>query len=214
MILLVVSVDLDLKKENKIMKKDWTGNKKSTFSTLGASSHSKHEREQHDYYATEPKAIELLLEVEEFNNVWECACGEGHLAKILQKRNLLNKATDIIDRGYGKGDVDFLLEIDKHNGDIITNPPYRLAKEFVEQSLSLLFNGRKLALFLKLTFLEGQARKEMFRKFPPKTIYVSSSRLKCALNGNFEKTGSSAAAYGWFVWEKGFIGCPVIKWIN
>lgn len=44
--------------------KDWTGNKNSIFKTLGASNHTDKDREQHDYYATDPKAAELLLEVE------------------------------------------------------------------------------------------------------------------------------------------------------
>lgn len=196
------------------MNKDWTGNSKTTFTTLGASSHSEHERQQHDYYATEPRAMELLLEQEEFSNVWECACGEGHLAKILQDKGILALATDLYDYGYGASNVDFLMSSDEFDGDIITNPPYKYAQEFVEQAISLVKSGRKVAMFLKLTFLEGKARKKMFKKYPPKTIYVSSSRLKCALNGEFDKTGSSAAAYAWFVWEKGFMGDPIIKWIN
>lgn len=36
----------------------------------------------------------------------------------------------------------------------------------------------------------------------------------CAMNGNFASISSSAAAYAWFVWEKGFKGDPIIKWIN
>ena len=67
---------------------------------------------------------------------------------------------------------------------------------------------------MELTFLEGKARKKLFASAPPKRIYVSSSRLKCAKNGKFEETGSSAAAYAWFVWEKGYKGDPTIKWIN
>lgn len=47
--------------------KDWTGNKKTTFVTLGASNHTDHDRAEHDYYATEPKAIDELLKVETFN---------------------------------------------------------------------------------------------------------------------------------------------------
>ena len=59
--------------------KDWTGNKKSIFTTLGASSHSDHEREINDYYATEPRVIDELFERENFSDtIWECACGEGH----------------------------------------------------------------------------------------------------------------------------------------
>lgn len=52
-------------------------------------------------------------------------------------------------------------------------------------------------------------------KYPiPHTIHVSSSRLKCAMNGDFDGIKSSATAYAWFVWHKGFIGDPVIKWFN
>ena len=198
--------------------KDWTGNKASTFTCLGASNHSLHDRAEHDYYATDPIAAELLLEVEpELDDIWECACGEGHLAKVFEKANKLYSATDLIDRGYGDGFVDFL---DKnclpkfHDGDIVTNPPYKYAKEFIEKALSIIPKGRKICMFLKLTFLEGKARKEFFKKYPPKTIYVSSGRIKCALNGDFESTGQSAACYAWFVWEKGYQGKPTIEWIN
>lgn len=97
--------------------------------------------------------------------------------------------------------------------DIITNPPYKYAKEFVEHALSISISGVKVAMFLKLTFLEGKARRNLFEKYPPKTVHVFSNRIKCAKNGNFEETGSSAVAYAWFIWEKGFKGKPTIEWI-
>ena len=60
--------------------KDWIGNKKSVFITLGASNHCEHEREMNDYYATDPLAIDALFSVETFSlKIWECACGELHL---------------------------------------------------------------------------------------------------------------------------------------
>lgn len=197
------------------MTKDWTGNHKTVYTTLGASNHTDKERESHDYYATEPRALELLLEQELFSNVWECAVGEGHLAEVLKNHNVLGRATDLIDRNYGEGGVDFLAETQTWGGDIITNPPYKYAQEFVEKGLELLQDGRKLALFMGIQFLEGKKRKKLFEKFPPRTVYVSSSRLNCAMNGDFEKYNqNSARAYCWYVWEKGWHGDPVIKWIN
>ena len=189
--------------------------------TLGASNHTYKERETNDYYATEPKAIELLLKREKFSPyVWECACGEGHLSRVLEENGYNCKSSDIIDRGYpGTEIIDFLkvkksdIEND-HSRDIITNPPYKYAKEFVEKALDISMDSTKIAMFLKLTFLEGQARKKMFMKAPPARIYVFSSRVKCAKNGNFDSIGSSAVCYAWFVWEKGFTGDPVIKWVN
>ncbi len=195
--------------------KDWTGNNKAIYTCLGASNHALEERQKEDYYATDPKAAELLLEVEpDLDNIWECACGEGHLAKVFDKAGKLKRATDLIDRGYGNIE-DFLLNKELYNnGDIVTNPPYKYAKEFVEKALELIEEGRKVCMFLKLTFLEGKARKELFKKYPPKVVYVCSGRIPCAKNGDFDKYPSSAVAYAWFVWEKGYKGDTVIKWIN
>ncbi len=189
----------------------------SKYRVLGASNHSAEERQSHDYYATDPKAAELLLEEETFAPViWECACGEGHLSKVLENHGFEVISTDLIYRGYGDEEpLDFLNEtLDDFEGDIITNPPYRYALQFVQKALESVQSGRKVAMFLKLQFLEGKNRKQFFLEHPPKTVYVSSSRIICAMNGEFEKYPSSAVAYAWFVWEKGFQGNPVIKWIN
>lgn len=198
--------------------KDWTGTGTSTFKTIGASNHTEKEREIHDYYATEPKAAELLCDLFTFSPlIWECACGEGHLAKVFEDRGYLVKATDLIDRGYGWGGIDFLQCDTPFSGDIITNPPYKYAQEFAEKALSLVEDRHHVALFLKLTFLEGKKRKTLFSEFPPKYIYVSSSRLLCAKNAEFDKMragGGSAVAYGWYIWEKGYHGDTVIRWFN
>ena len=81
--------------------------------------------------------------------------------------------------------------------------------------MELISPGHKVAMFLKLQFLEGKQRKELFRKWPPKVVYVTSSRLHCAMNGDFERyKDKNAIAYAWYVWEKGRNGEPVIRWIN
>ena len=199
-------------------KRDWTGNSNSIYKTLGASNHTDKERQAEDFYATEPRAAELLLELEEFDgNIWECACGQGALSKVFEKAGHKVLSTDLVDRGYGTGGVDFLKCNEVFNGDIISNPPYKYAKEFVEHALKLVPDGHKVAMFLKLQFLEGKARRELFEKYPPKTVYVASGRLLCAKNGDFEGMragGGSAVAYAWYVWEKGYAGDTIIKWFN
>lgn len=198
------------------MTKDWIGNKTTTFATLGASSHSKHEREQNDYYATDPSAVDPLIPFLPINrHVWECACGEGHLAKRLEKLGFYVESTDLIDRGFGQSGVDFLKTIKAdYNGEmIITNPPYKFAQEFVEHALTITNEGSYICMFLKLTFLEGQKRRKLFDKSPPYKVLVFSARQKCALNGEFEKTDSSAACYAWFIWVNGFKGKTTIEWI-
>lgn len=204
--------------------KDWTGNNNSIWKTLGASNHTDKERETRDYYATEPKALELLLELEKFSPyVWECACGEGHLSKVLKSHGYKVRSSDIVDRGFeGTEEIDF-LEVERDDilmdypRDIITNPPYKFAKEFVEKALEISMDSTKIAMFLKVQFLEGKARRELFDKHPPKVIYVASGRLLCAKNGEFQRMrdgGGSAVAYAWFIWEKGYKGSTTIKWFN
>ncbi len=198
------------------MKKDRTGNNASIFKTLGASNHADHERQREDYYATEPAATEWLCKIEKFQGpILEPSCGEGHVSKVLMKHGYDVTSRDLIDRGFGTPDMDF-LSIDNlsWSGDIITNPPYRYAQDFVEKALRIIPNGHKVAMFLKLSFLEGKARRQLFKNAPPIRVWVSSSRLKCAMNGDFASIGTSATAYAWFVWEKGWKGDTVVKWFN
>lgn len=197
--------------------KDWIGNKAATFATLAASNHSKLNRADRDYYATEPRALELLLDLEKFDKlIWECACGGGHLSEVLKERGHEVFSTDIEDRGYEGQNltINFLESTCEWGGDIITNPPYREAQKFVEKAIELISDGSKVAMFLKLLFLESKSRKELFKKYPPKYVYVASSRLNCVRNGKFKDYESSAVAYAWFIWEKGFKGEPTIRWFN
>lgn len=198
-------------------KKDWIGNSKSTFSTLGASNHTDNQREVRDFYATPEIATRKLLKQENFSkDVWECACGAGHISVVLKDCGYGVFNSDIEDR-MGNAVIDF-LQAEKQpyqNYDIITNPPYRYAQEFVEQALRLLRDGGKCAFLLRLQFLEGARRRKLFDENPPKTVYVFSKRIQCCINGQFEKFKGvgSAIAYAWFVWQKGFKGDTVVKWI-
>lgn len=140
--------------------------------------------------------------------------GGGHISKVLKEYGYDVTSRDIVDRGYGEV-RDFLdLWTTEWDGDIITNPPYSFAREFVEKALQIIPKGNKVVMFLKLTFLEGKARRELFRENPPIRVWVSSSRLKCAMNGDFSSFKSSATAYAWFVWEKGYKGDTIVRWFN
>ena len=200
--------------------KDWTGNSKATFVTLGASNHSEGEREVNDFYSTDPESLEIFLKALErdgfklHKDIWECACGMGHLSKTLENKGYNVWSTDLIDRGYGNGNTDFLKSIpDKWWGDILTNPPYKYSKEFVEKALEITRNGTYTIMFLKIQFLEGKDRRNLFDKYPPKYVYVNSARQTCYINGDMSKKMSSATCYCWFIWEKGFVGEPIIRWI-
>lgn len=175
---------------------------------------SSQDRQAEDYYATDPVAAEWLDRIEDLDNrIWECACGEGHIAKVFVRNGHEVMSTDLIDRGYGRGGVDFLKCQEQFYGDIVTNPPYKYAQEFIEHALELIPEGNKVCMFLKVQFLEGKNRKKFFASHPPKRVWVSSSRISCYTNGEFKKT-SSMLALAWYVWEKGYKGDTILKWFN
>lgn len=196
---------------------DWTGSARSIFATHGASNHSDSERADLDYYATDPEAVEKLLDVEIFSHyILEPACGGCHISKILIDHGFDVDSSDIVNRGseYQDSVQDFLKFNPAANyRDIITNPPYKYAAEFVEHALDISLESVKVAMFLKLTFLEGGKRKQLFDKYPPMKIYVFRNRVDCWKNGIKPEKASKAVCYAWFVWKKGYSGKPEISWL-
>jgi len=167
------------------------------------------DRPKGDFYPTPAYATEKLLEVEDFpGEIWEPACGDGSMAKVLPPPVV---ATDLHDWGYGETGVDFFMTWRKTD-NIVTNPPYSLAQQFVERALLLARN--KAAFLLKLTFLESQSRYHFFRRTPLRTVHVFSKRLNMTKEGE-ELEGSSGGmiAFAWFIWEKGYTGLPYLNWL-
>lgn len=193
---------------------DWTGNTQSVMATLNASGHSSGERAAFDYYATPQKAVTELIRLEKFQpTIWECACGEMAISKPLMDAGYLVRSSDIENRGNEV--VDFLgIDNQFWGGDIVTNPPFAKATEFIEKALSIVTDGAKIALFLRIQFLEGVKRRALFERSPPKRVWVASRNLRCAKNGDFASATGNASTYCWFVWEKGFQGRPSIGWFN
>ena len=189
---------------------------KPIFRNLGANNHSDKDRVQDDYYATDPIVTKALLERESFSkNILEPSVGGGHIAEILKEHGHTVTGMDIVDRGYPNTIIqDFLDYNTPFDGDIVMNPPYHLALDMVQKALSIIQHGNKLAVLLRIQFLEGKKRYEFYQDNPPKVVYVFSSRVGCARNGNFDSGAStSAMCFCWFVWEKGYKGEPVIRWI-
>lgn len=152
------------------MSKDWTGNTVSLFQAIGAPNYAANDRQAEDYYATEPKATEWLCKLERFAGpILEPSCGEGHIAKVLMAHGYEVESRDLVNRGFGISDKDFLaIDNTTWQGDIITNPPYKFALEFVQKALAIIPDGHKVAMFLKIQFLEGKARRKLFDSTPPR----------------------------------------------
>lgn len=187
---------------------------------VSVSPSKKHPREENDFYATHPSTILPLIMLMKWYKpiiIWENSCGQGHLSKALEQFGHTVVSSDLIYRGYGIGGVDFLKPtLLEHLYDfdaIVMNPPYKYAQEFVNLSLERVRNGAIVAAFLNIRFLESTGRKEWFKTIGLKYVAVFSARQKCAINADFEGVGASATCYAWFVFEKGFTGEPVVKWI-
>lgn len=184
------------------------------------------ERVEYDYYATNPKAVEMLLREYEFkgNKMLEPCVGAGHIADAVKSFRGYEDAeitgVDLINRDYPNTIITDFLEWD--NGEkydfIISNPPYSLAQEFIEHGLDLLVPNGQMAMFLKIQFLEGQKRKFFFEDNPPKYVYVFRNRMATWNNGEpvDPKTGKKWATtmcHAWFIWEKDFKGEPIVRWL-
>ena len=204
--------------------------KEDLFRIIGASNHRADEREAVDFYSTDPDCVKDLLELEQFGNkVLEPCCGNGNIAKVLTDAGYDVTATDLYDHGYGTTGVD-CFDYTNIDQDIIGNPPYSLTTEFIEHMINELQPGHKMALFLKLQVLEGQARyQKIFSQGKLKRVYVYVNRVACYKNderyqknedgslkldkdGNPKKIGS-AACYMWAVWEADYHGFPEVRWI-
>lgn len=171
-----------------------------------------HNRETNDFYPTPASTTHALMRREIFvGNVWEVASGNGSMSKVIEEYN--DCISSDIRRGkdiYGEKRVNFLRTVRKVD-NIITNPPYRYAVEFVKHSLECA--DKKVAMLMKLVFLEGVTRYELFTTTPLKTVYVFCRRQKITIRGK-EMKNSSMIAYAWFVWDKSYYGKPVIEWMN
>lgn len=176
-------------------------NSKSVYSNIGASNHSKLEREENDYYATDPYAVTLLDKygLLDDNLYWETACGGGNLSKELIRLGYNVVSSDKYDRGYGDVGVDFFECNEVFQGNTITNPPYSFINDWIVHSLKITAN--KCYIFGRIQTIETVKRyNQIFKDNPPVYICPFVKRVKCYPNGNITNK-SSAVCYAWFIWD-------------
>lgn len=185
---------------------------------MGARNGAKNIREENDFYATHPQAVRLFLDklnqdnIKLTHTILEPACGKGHMAEVFKEYGYDVVAVDLVDRGYGTTG-DFLENNLAITCDTFTNPPFKLAEEFAYKGLENIENGLKFGLFVKIQFLESKSRKKLFEEYPPKYIYVYSERQQCSMNGDFENLKAKTQCYCWVIWEKGYKGETITRWI-
>lgn len=165
-----------------------------------------------DFYPTPRWATFALIDNESFSgDIWECACGDGAMAKVLEKTGNRVLSSDLYDRGYGERGHDFLTT-KRQFPNIITNPPYHSAEGFVATGLQR--TTKKFALLLRLAFLEGANRtRTIFHVRPPSRVWVFSERITFYPKG-VARTSGGTTAYAWFVWDKDHSGHTVLEWFR
>lgn len=186
---------------------------------VGGSSKTR-KRTENDFYATPPDATRMILREVKFSgaNILEPACGQGHISKVLKEfypdKEIIS--TDLIDRGYGIGGIDFLTyDYRKPIDNIITNPPFKLINSFIEKSLAVA--RKKVVLFGRLQVLESVSRYKLLINSPLKYVYIHVKRVTPYKNGSpvdeKGKPWNSTMAFAWFVWEQGYTGEPVVRFL-
>ena len=165
-------------------------------------------REKDDLYETPGWVTELLLKEEIFvGEILEPAVGRGKIKKVLENKGLKVTGLDINPEFKPDITLDF-RNYSKEASNIITNPPFIFALEYVKKCLEIVKKGGKVALLLRLNFLESKKRYVFFKENMPKKLIVLSERPK------FLNNKTDSICYSWFVWEKGWSGETVLKLVS
>jgi hypothetical protein len=166
---------------------------------------------EQDTLFTPPNAVRALLTVEKFEGVgWDPASGSGNISQCFYPP-LISSDISVEPWVFGIKGIDFLDQY-RQVDFIITNPPFLLATAFAKHALKC---AKKVALLLRIQFLESQSRYKFFLENPPSTVYIPSGRIKCyspSYKGNSK--GISSQSLAWFVWNRGSLQKTVIEWME
>lgn len=180
---------------------------------MSATTHQPAAREADDFYSTPRSAVEQLLAVEAFEgSIWEPACGDGAISRVLQERGYEVASTDLVDRGYGMTGIDFLMERKPLGRNVLTNPPFKLGTEFATHALGLV--PGKVAMLLKIGFLEGPTRECLHQSLA--RVWVIRRRVTFLKAGKeFSRSNGKGGihTYAWFVWDKNHTGPVALGWL-
>jgi hypothetical protein len=166
---------------------------------------------ENQFYPTPPENVDVLATFVDLGHytVWEPACGEGHISKRLQRYCAGVISTDLIDRGYGHGGIDFLKagRMAGKSNAIITNPPYgELADEFLAAALELTAPVDGLvAMFLRNEWDCGDKRTAKFFEHPAFAMKIVVTKRPRWIEGS---KGSPRHNFSWFVWDWRNRGAP------
>jgi hypothetical protein len=174
-----------------------------------------HKDRKDDLYETPECAVRALLAIERLPaRIWEPACGRGAIAQILRDAGHDVVATDLIDYGYGDAGIDFLAERRTPSPvmAIVTNPPFKLADQFVRHALRLC---PKVVMLLRLAFLESERRRDILEDGQLARVHVFRNRLPMMHRDGWDgPRATSATAFAWFVFYRDRTGPTELRRIS
>lgn len=176
-------------------------------------------RAAYEFYPTPPEATRALLSVESFDgSIWEPACGEGHISKVLTAAGYDVVSTDLVAYGFGESGRDFLDERTALAKHIVTNPPYGrgLADAFAKHALDLTAaSGGSVAMLLNVTGLCHPLRHEFYVRRAPAVVYALDE-CTCWPYGDPTRatTAIGKQRYCWLVWKPDHSGPTVLRWLS
>lgn len=189
------------------------------LAAVNAGRHSLADRKD-DLYETPPEATLALLRAERLPHfLWEPACGRGAIVNVLREAGHAVIATDLVDYGlpvtspgyYGR---DFLLEKRIPDGceAIVTNPPFKIAQQFIEHALDLC---PRVIMLLRLAFLESVRRTDLLENRGLARVHIFRNRLPMMHRDGWDgPKASSATPFAWFVWNRSHIGPAELRRIS
>lgn len=174
-------------------------------------------RVPHDFYPTPPEGTRALLAVETFDGpIWEPACGDGGISRVLLRAGYSVCSTDLIDRGFGQHGINFLDEQSPRAKHIVTNPPYGrgLADAFIRHSLRFTEQtGGTVAMLLNLASLAHPRRHGFYMRTPPSVVYVLD-HLECWPAGRKPAYYEAEQRYCWMLWKAGADNSTRLAWLS
>jgi hypothetical protein len=175
-------------------------------------------RDPHDWYVEPDWVSRRLFEVERFFAVWDPACGSGRIVQSARLHGYAATGTDIVKRSKYCGKTrDFLAwGILLPDMDIVSNPPFALARAFAERALELVTpKGGKLALLLPANWVQGTKRSRWLATTPLVRVYFICPRPAMPPGHIKKPVGNGTTDYAWFVWDTGRKrrSRPVIDWL-
>ena len=139
--------------------------------------------------------------------VYDPFCGMGTIPKAAQRAGYVSLGTDLADRGYGPGGVDFFKDVHTCPGvNIVFNPPYNRLSQAIDHALKVTDDDAIICAFTRLSFLASSKRYKSFtERWPLAAVLVCSKRVNCLPGANIlagEKAGGGAIDYCWLVFMK------------